>query len=58
VSARPHVLVCASVCPNDFAASCSHTKAVCLNAAGSRQTRGGVRAESAKERNNMHVSVS
>lgn len=43
------------VCPNDFAASCSHTKAECFNAAGSKHTGGGVMAENAKERNNMHL---
>ena len=58
VSACPHVLMCASMCPNDFGASCSHTKGVCFNAAGSQHTGGGVRAESAKEKNNKHVSVS
>ncbi len=50
VSAGPHVLVCASMCPNDFAASCSHKKAVCFNAAGSQNTLGGVRTKSANER--------
>lgn len=34
------VSVCASTCPNDFTASCSHIKLVCLNAAGPRCTLG------------------
>lgn len=48
VSACPHGLVCASARPNDFAASWSHTKAVCFNAAGSYYTTGGGPTDSAK----------